>query len=365
MRLPFTLQTDLPDVKKLAVERWLNTPSKFRYIFGRTTIAKKILQHYSVAGIVDDFTEETEFFDQPIFRSYDLPAEAKVLSSVIGKPKTVKQVCEQHHLDHVDYFAFQKHCANRSMILRFWNESLDDLNSHAAAYAKLWKSLADEKSREVLTSVLSLRLSGDLSVMDGFIERQHEQYFEPFLDLNEDGETFLDVGGFDGATSIYFAKQCPRYDSIHVFEPDPLNILTLNRLTQSMSRIKVHSVALGPERATLGLTSDQSRSHTCESGDIRITQERLDDLDIPTGTFLKMDIEGAELGAISGASRFIRTNQPRLAIAAYHKVDDLWRIPEAVLPLMDSNIYLRHYTEGIDETIIFFVPRIRQKSCAY
>ena len=88
-------------------------------------------------------------------------------------------------------------------------------------------------------------------------------------------------------------------------------------------------------------------------------QARLDDLDIRHGSFLKMDIEGAELGAIAGSADFIRRHQPRLAIAAYHKVDDLWRIPAAIAPLMEADIYLRHYTEGLDETVMFFVPRTR------
>ena len=41
----------------------------------------------------------------------------------------------------------------------------------------------------------------------------------------------------------------------------------------------------------------------------------------------------------------------------YHKVSHLWDIPRYVLSLYsDYRIYLRHYTESIYETVMYFVP---------
>ena len=40
-----------------------------------------------------------------------------------------------------------------------------------------------------------------------------------------------------------------------------------------------------------------------------------------------MDIEGAEMSAINGASGIIQEFKPRLTISAYHKPDDFWEIP--------------------------------------
>lgn len=75
-------------------------------------------------------------------------------------------------------------------------------------------------------------------------------------------------------------------------------------------------------------------------------------------TFLKMDIEGQEMAALAGARNAIVEHQPRLAICVYHRFDDLWKIPERVLSYRsDYAIYLRHYTEGITETVMFFLPR--------
>jgi FkbM family methyltransferase len=46
--------------------------------------------------------------------------------------------------------------------------------------------------------------------------------------------------------------------------------------------------------------------------------------------FIKMDIEGSEQRALSGARGVLRANHPRLAISAYHLADDPKRIPEIV-----------------------------------
>ena len=71
-----------------------------------------------------------------------------------------------------------------------------------------------------------------------------------------------------------------------------------------------------------------------------------------------MDIEGGELKALQGAKKLIAQFKPRLAISVYHRFSDFWVIPKEILSLsVDYKIYLRHYTEGVDETVMFFVPR--------
>ena len=70
-----------------------------------------------------------------------------------------------------------------------------------------------------------------------------------------------------------------------------------------------------------------------------------------------MDIGGSELAAIAIASDTIRRYRPQLAIAAYHLLSDFWKIPEAVLSIYPKySLQLRHYTEGIFETVIYFIP---------
>jgi hypothetical protein len=54
------------------------------------------------------------------------------------------------------------------------------------------------------------------------------------------------------------------------------------------------------------------------------------ELKLPRVDFIKMDIEGAEVPALSGARDTIARFKPRLAIATEHKPDDEYTIPTAV-----------------------------------
>lgn len=70
-----------------------------------------------------------------------------------------------------------------------------------------------------------------------------------------------------------------------------------------------------------------------------------------------MDIEGFEYEALRGAQRLIGKYQPKLAISVYHNAEDIWKIPKLILEINTNyKIFLRHYTKGICETIMFFVP---------
>ncbi|WP_425281358.1 FkbM family methyltransferase [Pectobacterium odoriferum] len=71
-----------------------------------------------------------------------------------------------------------------------------------------------------------------------------------------------------------------------------------------------------------------------------------------------MDIEGYEINALKGAKETILRFHPKLAICAYHKVDDFFTIPELVLSYRnDYKVYMRHYTEGLLETVYYFIPK--------
>ena len=88
---------------------------------------------------------------------------------------------------------------------------------------------------------------------------------------------------------------------------------------------------------------------------IRVTS--IDDmLQGEKATFIKMDIEGAEMEALIGAKETIEKYNPRLAISVYHKVDDLWEIPYYILTHYTwYQIYLRHYALTTNETVMYAV----------
>ena len=73
--------------------------------------------------------------------------------------------------------------------------------------------------------------------------------------------------------------------------------------------------------------------------------------------FLKVDVEGADLDVLRGAAATIAQQRPRLAIAAYHRPDDLVSIPDFVASLgVEYRWYLQCSTMTDVDTVAFGVP---------
>ena len=75
-------------------------------------------------------------------------------------------------------------------------------------------------------------------------------------------------------------------------------------------------------------------------------------------TFIKMDIEGAEYGALRGAAKVIQRDRPILAICVYHTQNDIWRIPLLVWEMLpEHKLYLRAYEGDGFQTVMYAVPQ--------
>lgn len=84
--------------------------------------------------------------------------------------------------------------------------------------------------------------------------------------------------------------------------------------------------------------------------------KRLDDvLKSRNVTYIKMDVEGAEMNALLGAEHIIRTQRPRLSVCVYHKVSDFWQIPLLLNKFNhEYKFVLRHYSKtSCEETVLY------------
>ena len=329
-----------------------------RFVFGTNEYAVSIAECSSVDGFIDEFTTDQVFLGKKIVKLDDLPEDALVVSSVVGRPLSVRRKLADRGCSALDYFSFRAYSGLPLKQVKFQDEFISTFPELNHKYNWLFELLCDEESRNTFRKIIDFRLSNNLDYMEGFVDAQDRQYFEDFLKLSREGEVFLDVGCFDGYTSEEFIKRAPNYHSVHVFEPEPKNMLTVKSRLGLFPKIIYHEFGLSNKPETLRFRSLGSASRVDAEGDVEIKVNRLENLLAEKFTFLKMDIEGGESLALEGARENIIAHHPRLAISVYHKVDDFWRIPEQILSYRsDYDIYLRHYTEGVDETVMFFIPR--------
>jgi FkbM family methyltransferase len=330
-----------------------------RYVFGCNAWAQSIAEQVAIDGFVDDVVPDKLFCGKPVMRSVNVPKDALVVSAVVlGRPLTALSRIREQGLAGIDYFAFKKYAGLGLADVLFLDDFKRDFDVNRHRYEWLFSRLEDAESRRILSKLINFRLSRDLKFMDGFVDAQDRQYFEPFLALRGAGETFLDVGCYDGFTSLEFIKRCPDYRDIHVFEPETANMAKVKSRLAKCRNIHFHQYGVSDRPQTLRFKSAGSGSVVSDEGKSSIEVKRIDDMIVSAYSFLKMDIEGGEMAALKGASQTIVKYHPRLAVAVYHKADDMWRIAEQVLESRDDyHLYLRHYTEGVTETVMFFVPR--------
>ena len=91
-------------------------------------------------------------------------------------------------------------------------------------------------------------------------------------------------------------------------------------------------------------------------GTSNINANSLDNVlfDAVPATFIKIDIEGAELKTIEGAENIIKKYRPKLAICAYHKGDDIFEIPLAIKKLvLEYILYLRQHSDSLLDTVLY------------
>ena len=160
------------------------------------------------------------------------------------------------------------------------------------------------------------------------------------------GDVVIDGGSYCGDTALYFAHLVGRRGRVSCFEFEPQNLELLRhnlRLNPRLSRrIDVIESALWDRAGEHVPFREQGPGTVIDpSGEGRAKTDTIDEL-IERGVvgrvdFIKLDIEGAELNALRGAESALRRFRPRLAIAAYHRADDLATIPE-YLPSSTSAI---------------------------
>jgi FkbM family methyltransferase len=243
----------------------------------------------------------------------------------------------------------------------FWDlpEKLLQQRDDIAAGLEL---LHDDASRQAYVAQLQLRLLADFHCLG--IPFPGEQYF-PGLFSMTDNECFVDCGSYTGDTIQSFVAQTGnRFHKVIAFEADHAVLYGLqDSLSRISNRAVLHRAAVGTHDGIVHFSGDGiGGGCVTHLAGPEVPCVRLDTaLAGEHASFIKMDIEGAELQALEGAHRVIWRDRPVLAICGYHKPDHLWRVLVSLKNLApDSALFLRsHCADGLD-AVCYSVPPERQ-----
>ena len=229
-------------------------------------------------------------------------------------------------------------------------ENVFDLAFAVAHRDEIKKALAlfsDERSREVYSSLLAYKLSGELAPLLA----SSDAGYDPFSLLPTDRfRVALDGGAYDGDTARALTDRAPSLREILCVEPDERNYRRLLAYRDRETRAAITPLrcalsdapgeaplfASGNRNSTLFRESHEARRETVE---VKTVDELLAGSPVD---FIKLDVEGSEAGALRGAEKTLSLCRPSLLVSAYHRSEDLFSLPHLLARLCPGcRLYLR------------------------
>ncbi|HEU5046870.1 MAG TPA: FkbM family methyltransferase [Rickettsiales bacterium] len=328
------------------------------YVIGKNGASEALIARGGIAGVIDDNAAPGTLWNGvPAVKSSELGKDAMVVNCSFSiSPVSVHRMLEKRGVRHIPYYVLPEVDPNIALP-DFVQEFRSDFKAHRKEWDALYTLLGDEESRRILTDIVNFRLSGDYRFMMEYSVRFKDQYFDPIVKTGPE-EVFVDCGGFDGDTILEFIKRYGQYKKIVMFEPSAENFNRAQANLAQHENIELVMAGVSDVLGTLSFSGQEgSASHIDAQGATAIMVETLDHHIRESITFIKMDIEGWEQNALRGAEVHIKQDHPKLAVAVYHSAQDFWQIPKLVRGMRnDYRIYLRHYSEGWSETVMYFIP---------
>lgn len=216
--------------------------------------------------------------------------------------------------------------------------------------AKIRAALADDRDRtvwDVLTDGMSTQSLYGLAEYIVANNVPAETYLE-HATIGQ-GSVVIEGGPFDGATTLTFAEHVGHTGRVYAFEPVPPSSLGDNLAAQPRlaRRIEVMAEALWARSGTLYFSEDAAASHVAADGTgIPVRAVSIDDFaaSIDRLDLIKLDVEGAELPILSGATETIIRFRPQIAVTIYHGFDQFVLVPEYLVDLLKKYHYRFHIT---------------------
>jgi len=206
-----------------------------------------------------------------------------------------------------------------------------DYDREYSKIAEVSRLLWDERSRALYAAIWQWRMTGELC----WLRQAVAETVMPW----EKYRHIVDLGAYTGDTARFFAERCPNLISLTALEPDRRSYAKLSALELPGIDFRPIHAAAWDKRDTLTVLGRGGRGmYTSDMPLPEPPRDRLPpavhyvdalpaDEAVDTADLIKLDVEGAEMRALSGAKRLISDCRLDLLMSVYHRSEDLFMLP--------------------------------------
>ena len=333
--------------KETSAWQALRTCGKPVVLYGMGDGADKVLAAFDRFGIVpaavmasDAFVRGQSFHGFTVKKCGDLERELGDFAVALCFASQLPEV-----MDAI------KGVAARHMLLAppvpvFGDVLFDDafVAEHSGEMAAAYALLADDLSRSVYQSVLRFYYTGDIRLLDA-VTTGKDEVFAHLLRLGGN-EVYVDLGAYNGDTVDEFLHYTGgSYRKIVALEPNAGNCAKLRAHCADMPRVELWQLGAWDRNTVLRFNNKAGRSSAIAPQGVETRVAAVDSILCGTSaTYVKADVEGADWETLIGMRETLRRCKPKLNFAAYHRFEDLFRLPLLITRLNPAyKIYLRHH----------------------
>lgn len=244
-------------------------------------------------------------------------------------------------------------------------EALPDFyRQNEASLQKVYGLLADDASREVYAARIKALMTGDA----GYLPLSaHEEYYHPLVHP-ESGDIMLD-GGVSDMVGVQkrFAQSVGEKGCVFGFEPIPDMAAAARKELAVFPQYHLQTAGLGETTEEVRFTYLRDSSHIAahdfeEENSVLCQMTSIDDFVrkhwLGRVNCIKLDVEGAEMLALTGGRETILKNRPKLIVCLYHKPSDMIDVPLFVHEISEKYaLHVAHSSCLFTDTILYAIPR--------
>lgn len=351
------------EIKKTCGER-------SNYIFGASDTGKKLLRSLMAAGVRVNAIWDNDILKQgksiegvPVI-SFEKMKEEKDFNLFLGSAYAMQEADRIDTLNNVTVYQVGR---SRDELEALFTEVRVKFPAFVEGCRKNEIYYADDMSRRVSDAIIAYAVNYDGMATQKVVSTEEHYLIREVLEHLPDDAVFVDCGAFTGEFPIALIKNNISFQKCYCFEMEEGNCRTARQniekiMGAGVNRVEVVNSGIAEQNGILYFESNSANSKlTNYETDQKVKVVAIDSYfrDIKID-FVKMDIEGAELGALKGGINTIKRDRPVLAISVYHSLEDRVDIPKYLFNQLENyKFYLRQHSIWFAETVLYAVPANR------